>query len=206
MLKWDLALLEKKLSSPASYATMTTEQRLSDGRSSGYGCGESVNDRGPALVLSHGGAVSGFVAQNTVIPATRSAVVVLSNTDFSPIGELNAELVRRMLPPNPDVPQVRGLPALEAAQKFLSALEKGTVDRATLGDDFNQFLSAEKIAAGRKALNAMGVISNVKLENRRERGGMEVATVSFKVGSTNAVGVMYRTPDGKIQEFLVSRS
>jgi CubicO group peptidase (beta-lactamase class C family) len=206
LLKWDLALIEKKLISPASYATMTTAQRLSDGRSSGYGCGESVNDRGPALVLSHGGAVSGFVAQNTVIPATKSAVVVLSNTDFSPIGELNAELVRRMLPPNPDVPQVKGLPALEAAQKFLSALEKGTVDRSTLGDDFNQFLSAEKIAAGRKALNAMGAISNVKLENRRERGGMEVATVSFKVGSTNAVGVMYRTPDGKIQEFLVSRS
>ena len=206
LLTWDLALLDKKLISPASYATMTTAQRLSDGRSSGYGCGESVNDRGPALVLSHGGAVSGFVAQNTVIPATKSAVVLLSNTDFSPIGELNAELVRRALPPNPDVPQVRGLGALEAAQQFLSALEKGTVDRTTLGDDFNQFLSPDKIAAGRKALNSMGALSNVKLENRRERGGMEVATVSFKVGSTAAIGLMYRTPDGKIQEFLISRS
>lgn len=206
LLTWDLALLDKKLISPASYTTMTTAQRLSDGRSSGYGCGESVNDRGPAVVLSHGGAVSGFVAQNTVIPATKSAVVVLSNTDFSPIGELNAELVRRMLPPNPDVPQIKGLAALDAAQKFLSALEKGTVDRASLGDDFNQFLSADKIAAGRKALNALGPITSMKLENRRERGGMEVATVSFKVGSTNAVGLMYRTPDGKIQEFLVSRN
>jgi len=206
LLTWDLALLDKKLISPASYATMTTAQRLSDGRSSGYGCGESVNDRGPAVILSHGGAVSGFVAQNTVIPATKSAVVVLSNTDFSPIGELNAELVRRMLPPNPDIPQVKGLSALDAAQKFLSALEKGTVDRASLGDDFNQFLSPDKIAAGRKAMNALGPITNVKLENRRERGGMEVATVSFKVGSTNAVGLMYRSPDGKIQEFLLSRN
>ena len=206
LMTWDLALLEKKLISPASYATMTTAQRLTDGRSSGYGCGESVNDRGPALVLSHGGAVSGFVAQNTVIPATKSAVVVLSNTDFSPIGELNSELVRRMLPPNPDVPRVNGMPALEAAQKFLAGLEKGTVDRASLGDDFNQFLSADKIAAGRKALNALGSITNIKLENRRERGGMEVATVSFKVGSTNAVGLMYRSTDGKIQEFLISRS
>jgi CubicO group peptidase (beta-lactamase class C family) len=206
LLTWDLALLDKILISPASYATLTTAQRLTDGRSSGYGCGESVNDRGPALILSHGGAVSGFVAQNTVIPATRSAVVVLSNTDFSPIGELNAELVRRMLPPNPDVPQVKGLPALEAAQKFLTALEKGTVDRASLGADFNQFLSPDKVAAGRKALNALGPITNLKLENRRERGGMEVATVSFKVGTTGAVGLMYRTPDGKIQEFLISRS
>lgn len=206
LMTWDLALLEKRLISPSSYAAMTTAQRLSDGRASGYGCGESVNDRGPALVLSHGGAVSGFVAQNTVIPATKSAVVVLSNTDFSPIGELNAELVRRMLPPNPDVPQVTGMAPLEAAQKFLAGLERGAVDRASLGDDFNQFLSADKIAAGRKALNALGTITNVKLENRRERGGMEVATVSFKVGSTNAVGLMYRTPDGRIQEFLISRN
>jgi len=206
LLAWDLALVEKKLISPASYAIMTTAQKLSDGRSSGYGCGEGVNDRAAALILSHGGAVSGFVAQNTVIPATHSAVVLLSNTDFSPIGELNAALVSRLMPPNPDVPQVKGAPALEAAQKFLSALEKGTIDRASLGDDFNRFLSADKVAAGRKALNSLGAITNVKLENRRERGGMEVATVSFKAGSTNAIGLMYRTPDGKIQEFLISRN
>ena len=47
LLTWDLALLDQKLISPASYATMTTAQRLTDGRSSGYGCGEGVNDRGP---------------------------------------------------------------------------------------------------------------------------------------------------------------
>ena len=45
LLTWDLALLEKKLISPASYATMTTAQRLSDGRSSGYGCGRSEESR-----------------------------------------------------------------------------------------------------------------------------------------------------------------
>lgn len=206
LLTWDLALMEKRLISPTSYATMTTSQRLSDGRASGYGCGESVNDRAVAIILSHGGAVSGFVAQNTVIPATRSAVVVLSNTDFSPIGALNAELVSRVLPPDADIPQVKGPTALDAAQKFLSGLEKGTVDRSTLGDDFNQFLSADKVAAGRKALNGLGAITNVKLASRRERGGMEVATVTFKVGTTDAVGLMYRTPDGKIQEFLISRN
>jgi len=206
LLTWDLALLEKKLISPASYATMTTSQRLSDGRASGYGCGESVNDRAVAIILSHGGAVSGFVAQNTVIPATRSAVVLLSNTDFSPIGALNTELVSRVLPANADIPGVRGPSALDAAQKFLGELEKGTVDRTTLGDDFNQFLSPDKVAAGRKALNGLGAITNIRLTSRRERGGMEVATVVFKAGSTDAIGLMYRTPDGKIQEFLISRS
>jgi hypothetical protein len=35
---------------------------------------------------------------------------------------------------------------------------------------------------------------------------MEVAVVQFDVGGTAAQGLMYRTPDGKVQEFLFSRS
>jgi hypothetical protein len=165
-----------------------------------------VNDRGQAVVLSHGGAVSGFVAQNTLIPATRSAVVLLSNTDFSPIGALNQELVAKVMPRGVDVPVVAGLSALDAAKKFLSELEKGQVDRSTLGEDFNLFLTPAKVAAGRKALNAMGPISKIRVANTVERGGMEVAIVQFDVGGTASQGLMYRTPDGKVQEFLFSRS
>jgi len=184
---------------------LTTPQRLTDGRSSGYGCGESVNDRGPAVVLSHGGAVSGFVAQNTVIPATKSAVVLLSNTDFSPIAALNQELVSRLMPKGVDVPAVTGLSALEAATAFLTSLEQGKVDRSTLGEDFDLYLTPPKVAAGRKALNAMGPISKIRVTALVERGGMEVAVVQFDVGRTSARGLMYRTPDGKLQEFLFSR-
>jgi hypothetical protein len=39
-----------------------------------------------------------------------------------------------------------------------------------------------------------------------ERGGMEVATVLFDVGKTPSRGLLYRTPDGKVQEFLFSRN
>lgn len=205
LLTWDRALLDHTLISDSSYKVITTAQRLTDGRSSGYGCGEGVNDRGPAIVLSHGGAVAGFVAQNTVIPATRSAVVMLSNTDFSPIGPLNQELVRKLLPRGVDVPIVAGRSAVDAARKFLTDLERGTVDRSTLGRDFDLYLTPSTVAAGRKALNALGPISNVRVVNTSERGGMEVAGVLFDVGKTPAQGVMYRTPDGKVQEFLFSR-
>jgi CubicO group peptidase (beta-lactamase class C family) len=206
LLAWDRSLLEHKLISKKSYDVLATPQRLTDGRTSGYGCGESVNDRGPAVVLSHGGAVAGFVAQNTIIPATRSAVVLLSNTDFSPIGALHQQLVQLLMPRAPDVPAVSGRSALDAAKKFLADLEKGSVDRGTLGDDFKAYLTAEKVAAGQKALNAMGAIGNVRISATGERGGMEVATVLFDVGATPVRGLMYRTPDGRIQEFLFSRN
>jgi D-alanyl-D-alanine carboxypeptidase len=205
LLKWDLSLLDNRLLSPASYRTLTTAQRLTDGRSSGYGCGEGVNDRGQAIVLSHGGATSGFVAQNTVIPRSRSAVVLLSNSDFSPIGALNQELVAKLIP-RVDVPAVRGLPALDAARKFLTELEKGSVDRSTLAADFDAFLTPAKLAAAQHALNTLGPITRIRVVNVVERGGMEVAVVQFDVGGVSAQGLMYRDPDGKLEEFLFSRN
>ncbi|HEU4997142.1 MAG TPA: serine hydrolase domain-containing protein [Gemmatimonadaceae bacterium] len=205
LLTWDLALLDDRIISPASYRVLTTAQRLTDGRSSGYGCGQAINDRGAAVTFSHGGAVSGFVAQNTIIPRTRSALVVLSNSDFSPTGALNQELLALLLP-SVDVPAVKGLSALDAAKKFLSELEQGTVDRSTISADFDAFLTPEKVTAAQQALKALGPVSRVRIAGLRERGGMEVAIVQFDVGTTSAQGLMYRTPDGKIEEFLFSRN
>ena len=204
LLKWDMALIEGKVLNAESYRILTTPHRLPDGRSTGYGCGEGVNDRGAAVVLRHGGAVSGFVAQNTVIPATRSAVVVLANTDFAAIDEINQAIVPKLMP-QVDVPTIQGLPPLDAARAFLSGLRQGTVDRSTLGDDFNAFLTAELLASARASLGRLGPITDLKVTNRVERGGMEVAILQFKVGSVNTQALMYRTPDGKIQELLMSR-
>lgn len=205
LLAWDLALLQHTLISPASVATLTTPQRLTDGRSSGYGCGEAINDRGQAVTFSHGGAVSGFVAQNTILPGTRSALVILSNSDFSPIGALHQELLAE-LAPSVDVPAVHGLSALAAAKKFLSELERGTVDRATISADFDAFLTPAKVAAAQRTLRTLGRVSDVSVAALHERGGMEVATVRFKVGRTSAEGLMYRTPDGKLEEFVFWRN
>ena len=204
LLKWDMALIEGKVLNAESYRILTTPHRLPDGRSTGYGCGEGVNDRGAAVVLRHGGAVSGFVAQNTVIPATRSAVVVLANTDFAAIDEINQAIVPKLMP-QVDVPAIQGLPPLDAARAFLSGLRQGTVDRSTLGDDFNAFLTTELLASARASLGRLGPITDLKVTSRVERGGMEVAVLQFKVGSVNTQALMYRTPDGKIQELLMGR-
>src|SRR5205807_2775983 len=48
LLTWDLSLLNHTLISPASYAVLTTPQRLTDGRTSGYGCREGIHARGNA--------------------------------------------------------------------------------------------------------------------------------------------------------------
>ncbi|MFI5311693.1 MAG: serine hydrolase domain-containing protein [Gemmatimonadales bacterium] len=203
LLAWDLALVTGKVLSPASFAMLTTARRLKDGRSTGYGCGDGVNDRGAAITFSHGGAVSGSVAQNTVLPALRSAVVLLANSE-SALGGLGNAIVAKLLP-QLDVPKIAGLAALDAAKAYLSQLAAGRVDRSTLGDDFNAHLTPEKEKAAAASLSRLGAITNIQVAGTAERGGMEVAGIRFTVGKTAATGSMYRTPDGKIQQFLIGR-
>ena len=203
LLSWDLALVSGKLLSPASYAMLTTARRLKDGRSTGYGCGDGVNDRGAAIILSHGGAVSGSVAVNTVLPASRSAVVLLANSEIG-LGALNGAIVAKLLP-QVDVPKIAGLSARDAATAYLAQLASGKVDRGTLGEDFSAFLTPEREQSAAQSLSKLGAITNVEIVRTAERGGMEVAVVRFSVGSVKANGSMYRSPDGKIQQFLITK-
>ncbi len=149
--------------------------------------------------------MSGFVAQNTILPGTQTALVILANADFSPIGELLQELLGKLVP-SVDVPAVHGLSALDAAKKFLSELERGTVDRSSISPDFDAYLTPAKVAAAQRTLRGLGRIKDVRVAGLSERGGMEVANVRFTVGRTEALGLMYRTPDGKLEEFLFSRN
>ena len=204
LLAWDLALFDGKVLSPSSFATLTTPRLLTDGRETTYGCGLGVQRTGDALIYSHGGGIAGIVTQNVVIPATRSAIVTLANADFAATGDLIPTLIAK-LTPHADVPKIEGLSALDAAKQFLASVERGSVDRATLGDDFTALLTDEHLARDRAALAKQGKVTDVVVARTSERGGMEVAQVQFMVGKTPARSSMYRSPDGKIQQFLINR-
>ena len=83
--RWDIALMDGRVLTPASWQLMARPRILADGKSSHYGCGLSVATREGLTVFTHGGAVSGFIARNTFIPQTRSAVVVMINDEDGPL-------------------------------------------------------------------------------------------------------------------------
>ena len=60
------------------------------------------------------------------------------------------------------------------------------VDRSTISADFDAYLTADKIGKAQKALNALGKITNIRIAGVSERGGLEVASVRFNVGTTAA--------------------
>jgi CubicO group peptidase (beta-lactamase class C family) len=206
LLAWDLALMEGNVLSPASLAAMTTPRTLSDGRSSAYGCGLSIRDRGPVLVLSHGGAVSGFGARNAFIPASRSAVVVMANTDWAGgvLDTIESAVLAKLMP-SADAPAVAGPPARDVALQLLDQIRAGRIDRNLLGEEYSAFLTSDRLAQLSKSLVHAGVVANVEAGPIRERGGMEVSTLTLTLGTTPASTLMYRTPDGKVQEFLFNR-
>ena len=185
LLRWDLALMDGKVLSPAGFATMSTPRRLSDGRLSGYGCGQSIRDRGPVLVLQHGGAVSGFGARNALIPASKSAVAVMANADWAG-GVLDAieTAVLAKLMPAADAPTVAGPPAREVALALLEQIRKGEVNRALLGAEDDAFLTPARLAVMAKSLADAGPVSDVEPGPIRERGGMEVSSLTLKIGPT----------------------
>jgi CubicO group peptidase (beta-lactamase class C family) len=206
LMTWALALMDGKVVSSDSFRTMSTPRRLTDGRSSAYGCGLQVRDRGAALVLGHGGGVSGFGSRIAFLPGNRSAVVVMANSDWAG-GVLDGvqDAVLAKLLPSADAPAIAGKPAREAALDLLGQIRAGTVDRSQLSDEYSAFLTAERLAAMSQSLSEAGTVNDVEAGPIRERGGMEVSTLQLRLGDTRASTLMYRTPDGKIQEFLVNR-
>src|ERR1041385_3791780 len=191
LVKWDLALMGGKLLRPESYQLMTTARQLPNGRSTGYGCGLAVGTEAGRTVLRHGGAVSGFQAFNALIPSTQSAVVLLCNKDGG-LGALPNILTSLLLRSESNIPKVSGLSALDAVKKTFAQFQAGAVDRTQFGEEFNSYLSEEKLAGAVRRLHALGAPRSAEILQIHERGGMEVTTTSLVLENKTLEVLMYR--------------
>lgn len=201
--RWDLALIDGKLLRPASWQQMTAPRTLTTGELTDYACGVAISRRSGETVVSHNGAVSGFLAFNAMIPRTRSAVVVLSNAEQVDVAGLHGELLSLVIEADRPRPKVDGPPPREVAQKIFKAMQEGAVDRAALGEAFSRYLDDDRLRAAAPRLKALGEPTSVVLERLAERGGLEVATLRLGFKGSSARALLYRSADGKVQEFLL---
>jgi CubicO group peptidase (beta-lactamase class C family) len=205
--KWDVALVSGKVLKPDSYHLMTTPRELTDGRFRDYGCGIGVSRRGGETILKHSGAVSGFLTYNAALPRTRSAVILMANCEHQDASDVHEPLLELLLKaqgaPTPDVPKIKGPSAKVAALDLLRELQSGKVSRDSLGEDYNLFLTEERVKGAKERLGPLGEPTKIDVEPTSERGGMEVAMVHFTFKDRKIKALMYRSPDGKVQEFLI---
>jgi len=203
--RWNVALMQGRVLEPASVARMTTPRTLPDGRSTEYGCGLGTGRREGETTWGHSGAVNGFLAYSTMLPRTTSSVVVLSNYDQVDAGATIRKKLVDLLFQAHDTrpPVVHGPPAKEAARDMFAQLQSGTVDRAHIGKEYGELLTEERVRATAARLGPFGPPKEVTVERRSERGGMEVAQVTFVFERRKLSGTMFRSPDGVVQQLLV---
>jgi CubicO group peptidase (beta-lactamase class C family) len=208
--RWDLALMEGKVLKPESYRLLTTRRKLHSGKTKDYGCGMGVIDRDGETVLTHSGAVSGFLAFNSLVPRTKSAVILLTNSEHLDPGSLHRTILTLLLKDQtdkeaPEVPKVLGPSAKDVALDFFHQMQTGKVDRSKLGEEFSVYLSDERLQSAAPRLKALGEPDKIEVQRTAERGGMEVTALRFTFKNTVLKASLYRTPDGKIQQLLFSK-
>ncbi|MDQ3951106.1 MAG: beta-lactamase family protein, partial [Gemmatimonadota bacterium] len=212
--RWNLALMRPGFLAPASRAVLFGERMLRDGTPTGYAGGLGVNRIRGRTVYAHGGATSGFAASSAFVPEDTAAVVVLVNSDQNITAAVPIDLVsppRATAPPERPrraqqevpPPTPRGAPAQQVAVDFIKALQRGQVVRSTLGEEYSAFLTAERVASAARSLAPLGEIKNSAILSRWERGGMEVVAVRVSFATRDVSVLMYRTPDGAIQRYLL---
>ena len=86
---------------------------------------------------------------------------------------------------------------------MFNSYQKGRVNRDELSEEFNLYLTDARITGAAKRLKGYGAVRKVDVLTSNERGGMEVTTARLKFRKGTLKTLMYRRPDGKIEQFFV---
>jgi D-alanyl-D-alanine carboxypeptidase len=199
--KWDRAMIEKRLLSPASWAELERTVLLTSGVSSGYGLGVDVGMVAGHRAISHGGEVAGFTAENIVFPDDSAAVAVFTNQDAAPASGAIAQQIASILFATQDAQTQE---RTESARRIFEGLQKGTVDRSLFTPNANAYFDDQALRDFAASLAPLGTPTGFVQTGQSLRGGMVLRNyrVTFP-GRTLRVWT-FETPDGKLEQYQVA--
>lgn len=199
--KWDIAIIDQKILKPVSYREMETEIVLKDGVGTNYGLGVFVRNTNGHRTLEHGGEVSGFVAENLVLPDDKIAIVVLTNQDASEAASDIGSQVRGLLinAANPSDPKQDAL-----MRQVYDGLQQGKIDRSLFTDNANAYFDDQALKDYASSLGPLGAPQAFTQLRSSLRGGMTARIYQVKYPNKNLVIIIYEMPDGKIEQYLIA--
>ncbi|HWG18923.1 MAG TPA: serine hydrolase domain-containing protein [Terracidiphilus sp.] len=194
---WDESLIARSILKPESYKEMFTEVKLKDGKGTHYGLGVEVLQHDGKLEIEHSGEVTGFVADNVVLPDDGVAVVVLTNHmagGASQIAGLATDTVAG----------AKRSPAEEQALAIYQGLQKGQIDRGLLAPNLNDYFDAQCVADFKNSLGPLGEpLTFHQVGKDSLRGGMTFRHFSIVYPTRRLSLTTYTYPDGKLEQYLV---
>jgi len=198
--RWDIAMMNRAVLKPASYAELEREVLLANGAPTGYGLGVNVAVTGGRRQISHGGEVSGFTARNEVYPDEKVAIAVLVNVDAN---NASTEIARRIASELfTATGESRG--AVDQAKGVFAALQRGEVDRSLFTANMNAYFTLQALRDFADSLGPLGTPSSFTQSGQGLRGGMVLRRFAITAGGRNLSVTAFYMPDGKIEQFLIA--
>ena len=199
--KWDISIIDQKLMKPASYLEFGREVVLKNGVGTQYALGMNVTSQGGRRALSHGGEVSGFTAQNIVLPDDRVAVVVLTNQDAaSAAGPIASGIPPLLFATNDPTTAAK----LDQAKKIFEGLQQGRIDRSLFTANANAYFSEQALADFKSSLGPLGKPVSFVQTSQSLRGGMVGRVYVIRFAQKTIRAWTYEMPDGKLEQFQVA--
>lgn len=199
--KWDIALMNRSLLSPASYRELETETLLKNGAPTGYGLGVNVGLPAGRRMLSHGGEVSGFTASNLVFPDDHAAVVVLVNQDaVSAAGAIAQRIGTALFAVGDSLTASR----TARARAIFEGLQRGMIDRSLFTADGNAYFSDQAVADFASSLGPLGALQGFFQTGQQLRGGMVLRTYRASFAQRSLRVWTFELPDGKLEQYQVA--
>ncbi len=199
--KWDISIINQTVLKPASYQEMETVVLLKNGAPTRYGLGVGVSTVDGHRVLQHGGEVSGFTAENIVLPDDKIAIVVLTNQDAaeaaSQIGSQVRSALLKSLNPQDQKED-------EKVRKVYDGLQQGKIDRSLFTDNANFYFNDQALKDYSSSLGLLGAPQSFLPSGSSLRGGMTERIYEVTYPTKNLVIIIYEMPDGKFEQYLIA--
>jgi CubicO group peptidase (beta-lactamase class C family) len=198
--KWDMSLIAQSLLKPASYRELEGTVRLTNGVSTQYALGMYAQMANGRRQLEHSGEVSGFTAENIVLPDDGAAVVVLTNQDAAnAAGNIGRQIALALTDQMATTDQTRAT----LARQIFDELRAGRIDRTLFTDNCNAYFSEQALKDYATSLSALGAVTGFTAGPTSLRGGMIHRSFSVRFASRSVTISIFEMPDGKIEQFLV---
>jgi CubicO group peptidase (beta-lactamase class C family) len=198
--KWDISMIRRTVLTPASYLELGTEVRLKNGLGTSYGLGVHVGSLSGRREIEHSGEVSGFTAENIVLPDDNAAVVVLTNQDAASAASQIGGAVATLLLPRAGVDDQ---PRNALVTRVFDDLRQGKIDRSRFTDNANAYFTNQALQDYAASLGPLGQYTSLTPTGVRSRGGMIYRGFVVRYATKSIALSIFEMPDGKFEQFLV---